>query len=222
MTARKNVTGLREERAGHGGDRLAAIEREVARTQAERDDRRRRLATVEADLARLGLPAVDDLTGRFGSPDARSTSGGAGSGRHRAPGTTARPPSAPTSWRRLHRTPTTYSSSRTRSRSSRCRTLPDTVAVWGKGYSLDGLRSQAWFADRQVKYAGDLDTHGFAILDRLRGWQAMTSTGAASGRPTTSSTATSWGPKASSARRRGPEAARDRLSPDGAMPGADG
>jgi len=48
--------------------------------------------------------------------------------------------------------------------------LPDTVAVWGKGYALDGLRSQTWLADRQVRYAGDLDTHGFAILDRLCGW----------------------------------------------------
>ena len=48
--------------------------------------------------------------------------------------------------------------------------LLDTVAVWGKGYSLAGLHSQDWLAQRRVQYAGDLDTHGFAILDRLRGW----------------------------------------------------
>ncbi|MFC5379316.1 Wadjet anti-phage system protein JetD domain-containing protein [Aquipuribacter nitratireducens] len=48
--------------------------------------------------------------------------------------------------------------------------LPNTAAVWGKGYSLDGLREQRWLADRRVLYAGDLDTHGFAILDRLRSW----------------------------------------------------
>lgn len=42
------------------------------------------------------------------------------------------------------------------------------VAVWGKGYSLVGLRSQEWLTTRRVLYSGDIDTHGFAILDRLR------------------------------------------------------
>ena len=54
---------LREERAGYGGDRLAAIEREVKQAEGERDDRRRRLASLDADLALLDLPAV-------GEPDA--------------------------------------------------------------------------------------------------------------------------------------------------------
>ena len=46
--------------------------------------------------------------------------------------------------------------------------LPSTVAILGGGYGVDLLRSLPWLTARRLIYWGDLDTHGFAILDRLR------------------------------------------------------
>jgi hypothetical protein len=46
--------------------------------------------------------------------------------------------------------------------------LPDAVAVFGEGYAVSRLAPVRWLADREVHYWGDLDTHGFAILDQLR------------------------------------------------------
>jgi hypothetical protein len=45
--------------------------------------------------------------------------------------------------------------------------VADAVAVLGSGYAVGGVGGQ-WLAGRDVLYWGDLDTHGFAILDRLR------------------------------------------------------
>ena len=50
-------------------------------------------------------------------------------------------------------------------------TLPEragTVAIFGKGYGFSALRDAAWLRDCEVLYWGDLDTHGFGILDQLR------------------------------------------------------
>ncbi|NGP08071.1 hypothetical protein G6038_21850 [Rhodococcus sp. 14C212] len=47
--------------------------------------------------------------------------------------------------------------------------LPATVAVHGGGYAVHELADVPWLAASDVVYWGDLDTHGFAILDRLRG-----------------------------------------------------
>lgn len=48
--------------------------------------------------------------------------------------------------------------------------LSATVAVWGAGYRADELvAALPWLAERDVHYWGDLDSHGFRILDRLRG-----------------------------------------------------
>ncbi|KDE14457.1 DUF3322 domain-containing protein [Rhodococcus aetherivorans] len=47
--------------------------------------------------------------------------------------------------------------------------LPATVAVHGGGYAVHELADVPWLASSDVVYWGDLDTHGFAILDRLRG-----------------------------------------------------
>jgi hypothetical protein len=44
----------------------------------------------------------------------------------------------------------------------------DTLIIFGSGYALSGLAPAGWLAERQVDYWGDLDTHGFRILDRLR------------------------------------------------------
>ncbi len=44
----------------------------------------------------------------------------------------------------------------------------DGLVVWGKGFDVDRAGRLPWLADVEVTYWGDLDTHGFAILDRLR------------------------------------------------------
>jgi hypothetical protein len=45
---------------------------------------------------------------------------------------------------------------------------PDAVAVFGGGYAASSLAPLTWLHDRKLMYWGDIDTHGFAILDRLR------------------------------------------------------
>ncbi|MFP5367915.1 MAG: Wadjet anti-phage system protein JetD domain-containing protein, partial [Actinomycetes bacterium] len=47
--------------------------------------------------------------------------------------------------------------------------LPDTLAIYGGGYGFSSLRDAGWLRDCEVFYWGDLDTHGFQILDQLRG-----------------------------------------------------
>lgn len=42
------------------------------------------------------------------------------------------------------------------------------MVVFGGGYGIDRLAQIGWLRDREVLYWGDIDTHGFAILDRLR------------------------------------------------------
>lgn len=44
----------------------------------------------------------------------------------------------------------------------------DTVAVHGSGYAVARLRHLPWVQAASIVYWGDLDTHGFAILNRLR------------------------------------------------------
>lgn len=42
------------------------------------------------------------------------------------------------------------------------------LLVFGAGYGFDALAQAAWMLQREVHYWGDIDTHGFAILDQLR------------------------------------------------------
>jgi hypothetical protein len=44
------------------------------------------------------------------------------------------------------------------------------VVVFGSGYTVAALGRISWLGTCPVDYWGDLDTHGFAILDRLRAW----------------------------------------------------
>lgn len=44
------------------------------------------------------------------------------------------------------------------------------IVLWGKGFEVDRAGSMPWLRDVPIRYWGDLDTHGFAILDRLRAW----------------------------------------------------
>ncbi|HVB44967.1 MAG TPA: DUF3322 domain-containing protein [Streptosporangiaceae bacterium] len=43
------------------------------------------------------------------------------------------------------------------------------MAVFGGGYAVSALESLPWLARTDLVYWGDIDTHGFAILNRLRG-----------------------------------------------------
>ncbi|MED5803349.1 Wadjet anti-phage system protein JetD domain-containing protein [Gordonia sp. Z-3] len=50
----------------------------------------------------------------------------------------------------------------------------DGMVLWGKGFEVDRIGRLPWLADVPILYWGDLDTHGFAILDRLRAWLPQT------------------------------------------------
>jgi hypothetical protein len=48
--------------------------------------------------------------------------------------------------------------------------LPEkAMVIWGRGYAVDALAPLRWLAELDLVYWGDIDTHGFAILSRLRG-----------------------------------------------------
>lgn len=55
-----------------------------------------------------------------------------------------------------------------------CDVPEDGVVIWGKGFDVDHVGRLRWLADADVHYWGDIDTHGFAILDRLRAWLPRT------------------------------------------------
>jgi len=45
----------------------------------------------------------------------------------------------------------------------------DSMVIFGAGYGFEPLAAARWLGEREIFYWGDLDTHGFAILDQLRG-----------------------------------------------------
>ena len=47
--------------------------------------------------------------------------------------------------------------------------VPDAMVIFGAGYGFDAMASAPWLKDKPIHYWGDIDTHGFAILDQLRG-----------------------------------------------------
>ena len=46
--------------------------------------------------------------------------------------------------------------------------LPRALVIFGLGYGLDLLTGARWLQDTEIHYWGDIDTHGFAMLDQLR------------------------------------------------------
>ena len=46
--------------------------------------------------------------------------------------------------------------------------LERSLVIFGAGYGFESLATADWLRTRQIHYWGDLDTHGFAILDQLR------------------------------------------------------
>ena len=47
-------------------------------------------------------------------------------------------------------------------------TLPRSMVIFGAGYGFEMLAQAAWLRGCAIHYWGDIDTHGFAILDQLR------------------------------------------------------
>lgn len=46
--------------------------------------------------------------------------------------------------------------------------LADSLVIFGSGYGWDSLAQARWLSDSLIYYWGDIDTHGFAILNQLR------------------------------------------------------
>ncbi len=46
--------------------------------------------------------------------------------------------------------------------------IPESMVIFGTGYGFEALAEAQWLRDRRLHYWGDIDTHGFAILDQLR------------------------------------------------------
>ncbi|RLQ23824.1 hypothetical protein DWB85_01335 [Seongchinamella sediminis] len=46
--------------------------------------------------------------------------------------------------------------------------FPRALVIFGLGYGVDALRHLPWLASKRLYYWGDIDTHGFAILNRFR------------------------------------------------------
>lgn len=47
--------------------------------------------------------------------------------------------------------------------------VPEAMVIFGAGYGFDNLATSAWLQQKDIYYWGDIDTHGFAILNQLRG-----------------------------------------------------
>jgi hypothetical protein len=47
-------------------------------------------------------------------------------------------------------------------------TTPKAMIVFGLGYGIESLSAVPWLKHRRIKYWGDIDTHGYSILSRLR------------------------------------------------------
>jgi len=46
--------------------------------------------------------------------------------------------------------------------------VASSLAIFGSGYGFEMLKGAAWLRKCRIHYWGDIDTHGFAILDQLR------------------------------------------------------
>ncbi len=44
----------------------------------------------------------------------------------------------------------------------------NSLVIFGAGYGFDALAQASWLQSREIHYWGDIDSHGFAILDQLR------------------------------------------------------
>lgn len=47
--------------------------------------------------------------------------------------------------------------------------VPDSLLIFGRGYNFKDFESAGWLHEKELWYWGDIDTHGFAILNQFRG-----------------------------------------------------
>ena len=48
--------------------------------------------------------------------------------------------------------------------------VPGSIVIFGAGYGFDNLAAASWLHQKNIYYWGDIDTHGFAILNQFRGF----------------------------------------------------
>ncbi|WP_088225987.1 DUF3322 domain-containing protein [Desulfosporosinus sp. FKB] len=46
--------------------------------------------------------------------------------------------------------------------------IKEALVIFGLGYGVEVLKSVLWLKEKEIYYWGDIDTHGFAILDQVR------------------------------------------------------
>lgn len=46
--------------------------------------------------------------------------------------------------------------------------VPNSICIWGHGYTVNSLNNVKWFNSKRIYYFGDLDEHGFDILSSYR------------------------------------------------------
>ena len=50
----------------------------------------------------------------------------------------------------------------------------NSMVIFGLGYGISALKDIAWLKHKSIRYWGDIDTHGFAILSQLRSYYPQT------------------------------------------------
>ncbi len=70
--------------------------------------------------------------------------------------------------------------------------VPQGMVIFGAGYGFENFGAVEWLRDRKIHYWGDIDTHGFAILNQLRGFFHHTAS-LLMDRPTLMEHRTLWG-----------------------------
>lgn len=52
--------------------------------------------------------------------------------------------------------------------------VESSLVIFGLGYGVDVLKTITWLKEKEIYYWGDLDTHGFAMLDQVRSFLPQT------------------------------------------------
>ena len=52
--------------------------------------------------------------------------------------------------------------------------IAKSMVIFGLGYGLQALNEISWLNEKAIYYWGDIDTHGFAMLDQMRQYFAHT------------------------------------------------
>jgi hypothetical protein len=52
--------------------------------------------------------------------------------------------------------------------------IPESLAIWGKGFAIESLKHAAWLNDKEIYYWSDLDVQGFQMLSQLRSYFRQT------------------------------------------------